>query len=150
MMVEILVAASIITVSVLAVMGVAQKSITLSRQSLHASQASFLLEEGAEAIRTLRDDAWSNVSSLSVGTNYYPLFTAATSQWTLSTTLNTVGIFTRTVSVANVKRDNTTSDISSVGTDDPGTKLFTVNVTWQEGGTTITKTLSFYITNLFP
>ena len=101
MMVEILVAASIIAVSILAVMGVAQKSIFVSRQSLHSSQAGFLMEEGAEATRIVRDNAWTNISSLTVGTNYYPTYSGGT--WTLSTTANTVGIFTRKVIVDLVR-----------------------------------------------
>ncbi len=148
-MVEILVAASIIAVAVLAVMGVAQKSISISRQSLHNTQAGFLMEEGAEAVRTLRDAAWTNISSLTPGTNYYPVYTSASNTWSLSTTPNTVGIFTRKVTMASVNRDNSTSDISAGGSNDPGTKLMTVTVSWLEGGTTLTKTLTFYITDLF-
>ena len=126
-MIEILVAASIITASVLAAMAVAQKSIYVARQSFHTSQASFLLEEGAEAVRVLRDNAWTNISSLTTGANYYPLFSSGT--WTLSATSLQVGIFTRTVSMANVSRDSTTSDIvSSGGTNDASTKLVTVTV----------------------
>ncbi len=146
-MVEILVAASIIVVTVLAVMRVAQKSVYLSRQALHTAQAGDLLEEGAEAVRITRDNAWTNVSGLTAGTTYYPTFSGGT--WTLTTTSNTVGIFTRTVKMAAVKRDNTTSDISTTGTDDAGTKLITVTVTWSEEGTTFSKTLSFYISNIF-
>jgi Tfp pilus assembly protein PilV len=147
MAVEILVAISIVTVSILAAMTVTQKSIYVSRESLHITQASFLLEEGAEAVRILRDNAWTNISSLSVGTNYYPSFSGGA--WILPTTLSTVGIFTRKVTIASVNRDNTTKDITSVGTDDPGTKLITVTVSWAESGTTITKTLQFYILNIF-
>lgn len=147
MIVEILVAISIITVSILAAMAVAQKSVYISRQAFHATQAAFLLEEGAEAVRIVRDNAWSNISSLTADTNYYPTFSGGT--WTLSTTANTVGIFTRTVVITNVKRDDTTKDISSIGTDDPGTKLVTVSLSWGEGGVTITKTLPFYIINIF-
>ena len=147
MVVEVLVAVSIITVSVLAAMTVAQKSIYVSRQAFHTTQAGFLLEEGAEGFRILRDNAWTNISSLIVGTNYYPTFSGNT--WTLSQTANTVGIFTRTLSLASVNRDNTTKDISSVGTNDPGTKLVTVTVSWPEGGVTLTKTLQFYIMDIF-
>lgn len=147
MMVEILVAASIITASVLAAMAVAQKSIQVSYQALHASQASFLLEEGAEVVRIMRDNGWSNVSGLDTSTNYYPLFSSGT--WTLSPNVSQVGIFTRKVNMANVKRNGTTGDISGTGTDDNGTKLFTVTVSWLEGGRTITKTLQFYITDIF-
>src|SRR3989344_5628647 len=142
MVVEILVAVSIIAVSVLATMAVAQKSVYVSRQALHSREAAFLLEEGAEAVRIARDNVWSNISSLTIGTNYYPTFSGST--WTLSATASTVGIFTRTVAFSNVNRDNSTKDIvSSGGTNDPGTKLVTVTVSWQEGGATVTKNLQF-------
>jgi len=144
-MVEIMVAVSIITVSILAAMAVTEKSILVSRQALHASEASFLLEEGAEVVRILRDNSWSNISSLSTGTLYYPVFS---SSWSLSSTSSSVGNFVRTVSVANVNRD-ASSDISSSGTDDPLTKLININVSWEEGGQTVNKTLSFYIMDIF-
>ena len=148
LIVEMLVAISIITVSILAAMAVSQKSIHVSRQAFHAAQAAFLLEEGAEAVRILRDNAWSNISDLSIATNYYPVFSGGT--WTLSSTPNTVGIFTRIVTKANVNRDNTTKDIIGTGgLDDPGTKLITVTVSWPEGGAVVTKTLPFYIMDIF-
>ena len=147
MTVEILIAISIMTVSILASMAVSQKAVHVSRQSLHVSQANFLLEEGGEAVRILRDNNWTNISSLIAGTQYYPTFTGGT--WTLSTTPNTVGSFTRRVVFTAVNRDNTTKDIASVGTDDLNTKLVTVTVSWLEGGTTVTKTLQFYIFNIF-
>lgn len=147
-MVEVLVAASIITASVLAAMTVAQKAVYVSFEAFHVNQAGFLLEEGAEAVRIVRDNAWSNISSLTAGTSYYPTFSG--SSWTLSTTPNTVGSFTRTVIISNVNRDNSTEDIvSSGGTIDAGTKLVTVTVSWVEGGTTVTKTLQFYISDIF-
>ena len=147
MMVEIMIATSVIVVSILAFMAVAQKSISVSRQSLHSAQAGFSLEEGAEMVRILRDNAWTNISDLTVSTNYYPTFSGGT--WTLSLTPNSVGIFTRTVSVASVNRDNSTDDISTVGVDDPQTKLITITTVWTEGSTTVTKSLSFYITDIF-
>ncbi len=147
MMVEVLVAVSIITLSILAAMEVTQKSVYVARESFHATQAGFLLEEGGEAVRIYRDNAWSNISALVNGTTYYPTYSAGT--WTLSTTPNTIGIFTRTVTIASVNRDNTTKDISAVGTNDAGTKLITITVSWNEGATSVSKTLQFYITNIF-
>ena len=147
MMVEVLIISSIITLSMLASMAVAQKSLFVSRQAVHSTHASFLLEEGAEAVRILRDNAWSNISVLTPGNTYYPTFSGGT--WTLSSTPNTIGVFTRTVSIATVLRDNITSDISLSGTDDPGTKLVTVTVSWLEAGVTVSKTLSFYIFDIF-
>lgn len=147
MLVEILVAVSIIAVSILAAMAVSQKAVYVSRQALHGTQASFLLEEGAEAVRIFRDNAWANISGLNMGTNYYPTFAGGT--WTLETTANNVGIFNRTVSFTSVNRDDTTKDISDLGTDDPNTKLVTVTVSWDEGGVTLNRTLQFYIMNIF-
>ena len=146
MMVEVLVAASIIAVAVFSAMVVAEKSTYIARQSLHATQATFLLEEGTEAIRILRDNSWENISALTPSTTYYPVFTGGT--WTLSTTPASIGIFTRTVFVENVERD-ASGNISDSGTDNPGTKLFTVTVSWQEGGTTVIKNLQFYLMDIF-
>jgi Tfp pilus assembly protein PilV len=147
LMVEVLVAISIITVSILVAMSVSQKSVYISRQSLHVSQAAFLLEEGAEAVRILRDNNWGNISALVAGTDYYLTFSGGT--WILSTTPNVIDIFTRKVIMSNVNRDSLTQDISGVGVDDPQTKLFTISISWIEGGVVITKTLPFYITDLF-
>lgn len=148
-MVEMLVAVSIISVSILSAMAVTQKSIYIARQALHTSQSAFLLEEGAEAVRILRDNNWSNISGLIVGTNYYPKFVGDT--WTLTTIASDgiVGIFTRKVVLSNVNRDNITKDISAVGVNDPLTKLFIITVSWSEGGVTVTKTLPFYIMDIF-
>lgn len=144
-MVEVLIAISIIVVSVLAAMSVTQKSISVSRQALHTSEASFLLEEGAEVVRIVRDNSWANISSLTNATDYYPVFSGS---WTLSSTPSTVGIFTRTVNVASVNRD-ASDDIASSGTDDPSTKLITITVSWNEGENVVSKTLSFYIMDIF-
>ena len=147
-MVEVLVTASIITASILAAMAVAQKSVQIARQSFHTTQAALLLEEGSEATRIVRDNAWSNISGLTLGTDYYPTFSGGT--WTLSATPNTVGIFTRTVNVASVNRDDATKDIvSSGGTLDAGVKLVTVTVSWSEGGVTVSKNLKFYLVDIF-
>ena len=129
MVVEVLIAASIITVSILAATAVAQKSIYISRQAFHTTQAAFLLEEGAENARIARDNSWDSA----IGLN----------------TSEQIGIFTRTVVASNVNRDNATKDISTMGTNDPGTKLITVTVSWLEGGTTIIKTLQFYMMDIF-
>lgn len=146
-MVEVLVAVSIISISILAVMVVAQKSIQLSQRSLHASQAIFLLEEGAEAVRIIRDNNWTNISDLSMNSDYYLEISGNT--WILTGTVSTLGRFTRTVQVSNVNRDVVSGSISSSGSDDPGTKLVLITVAWMEGGQNISKTLSFYLMNIF-
>lgn len=159
-MVEMMIAVSIISILVLVVMSVASKSITVSRQALHVSQANFLLEEGAEVVRIFRDNnSWSS------GTNFTNMFynfavryiPSSISSWTTSLPYmsfgNLVGIFTRTVRADPVSRDNITNDIVANGASnssvDSGTKLMTITVSWPEGEITVTKTLKFYIMDIF-
>lgn len=147
MMIEVIVATSIIVIFVLIAMSVASKSIRFSHESLRNTQASFLIEEGAESVRILRDNAWTNISSLTAGTTYYPTFTGGT--WTLSSTPSDVDGFTRTVVFTDVNRNASTGDIAPSGSSDTGTKFVTVSVSWLESGQTITRTLSFYILDIF-
>ncbi len=128
MAVEILIAVSIIVIFVLVAMTVAQKSIYISRQALHATQAAFLLEEGAENTRIIRDNNWEDLVALN--------------------TSEQIGIFNRSVVVSEVSRNEITGDIGS-GVVDPRTKLITVTVSWPEGGQTISKTLQFYVADIF-
>lgn len=146
MMVEVLIAIFIILVVVLAAFKVTQKALSLSIRSVHQSQASFLLEEGAEATRIIRDNAWSNISGLSLNTNYYLVFTGGT--WTLSTTPNQIGTFTRNLVFSGAYRDGS-YNLASSGTLDNQAKLVTVTVSWQDGTQITSKTLQFYIMDIF-
>jgi hypothetical protein len=146
MMIEVLVVSTIIVASVLAALIVAQKSIYLSRQSLHQSQAAFLLDEGAEATRILRDNGWAGVSGLTPATDHYISFSGGT--WTFSTTPSSVGIFTRKITPSLAYRDGS-QNLAPSGTLDNQTRLITVTVSWADAGETFTKTLQFYLTDLF-
>lgn len=149
-LVEIVIASSILMVSLLSVIVIASQSIAISHRSVNTYIATTLLEEGAEAVRIVRDNAWTNISSLTAGTTYYPKFTAP-GTWALTTTSadGTVGAFTRTVVFSSVVRDGS-SNIASSGSADTGTKLVTVTVSWKDTtGNTVSKTLSFYIANIF-
>jgi Tfp pilus assembly protein PilV len=154
LMVEIVIATTIITIFVLVALNVTQKALAVSRQAVHSSQAAFLLEEGGESVKIFRDNnSWTNFSTLFNTSSTYCL-SDTISSWTsaLSTTSSCakIGIFTRIVNVANVNRDGISGDIvSSGGTLDSGTKLITITVSWKESGNTITKTLQFYINNIF-
>lgn len=149
-LVEIVIAAGIISTLLISVAGIAAKSVNVSKRSLNNYKASLLLEEGAEAIRIQRDNSWAGITSL-VGSTYYPKFDVSGGNWTFSSSSSdgVVGVFTRSVTVANVNRNASTGDIASSGTADSGTKLVTVTVVWPEGSTTTTKTLQFYTMQIF-
>jgi Tfp pilus assembly protein PilV len=149
MMVELIIAIAIIGISILAFSNVAQKSINISRQSLDTSMAAFLLEEGAEVVRLYRDINWSNITTMNVNTEYYINFDEVNSTWYFTTTPTNIDKFTRKVIFANVNRDAVSGDISLTGNNDPGTRLVTVYVSWQEGGAIVAKNLSFYISDIF-
>lgn len=148
-LVEVLVASSLISITTLAVIFSAQKGLTLSSRALHEVQAAYLLEEGAEAVKTIRDTNWTTISNLSLATNYYLSFDTITNTWSLSTTPNTIdSVFTRTIVLDSVYRDSN-DDIASSGTLDTRTKKVTVNISWASSGGAQSKNISLYIADIF-
>lgn len=147
LMLEIIIVTSIITVSVLISLAVADKSVYLGEQSLNRMEAAFLLEEGAEGTRVVRDNGWSLISSLTPATDYYLSFSGGT--WNFSTTPSEVGIFTRKVIFSPAFRD-ANQDLASSGTTvDSDTTLVTVSVSWAQAGQNFSKSIQFYLADIF-
>lgn len=146
--IEIIIGAAIISLAFLGLMSVANISLKILEENSHNLKANFLLEEGIEAIKILRDSGWNqNIATLNTGTNYYFEFNGSTWQ----TTTNNVyidGLFERKIIIENVYRDSN-DDISSSGTLDPNSKKVIVYVSWIARGAITTKHISTYITNLF-
>lgn len=111
-------------------------------------KAAYLLEEGVEAVKFWRDISWTaNIATLTVSQPYY-LYWNGTG-WVSTTTSQSVdGSYLRSFKLDQVYRDGV-SDIASSGTLDPNTRKLTVSVSWTQAGTTTTRSLSTYITNLF-
>jgi prepilin-type N-terminal cleavage/methylation domain-containing protein len=157
-LVEVIIACSIISVTVLTLMSAASKGIELSNRALRQTQANMLLEEGTEAIKTIRDIDWTTVANLTPGTNYYLFFNTTTNVWSLNTsstassglipTYPIDSIFTRKVVVSAVNRDSN-GDIAGTGTLDGRTKKITVTVSWLNHSETISKSLVFYLADIF-
>jgi prepilin-type N-terminal cleavage/methylation domain-containing protein len=153
-LVEIVFASAIISVILVAIMGVSSQSVSVSHRTLNTYNAALLLEEGAEAIRTYRDNSWSNISALATSTTYCPTFATSTNSWSFPVASSTCSFvnsyFTRSLTVSSVNRSSTSSNIiSSGGVLDTGTKLITISVTWLEGAATTTKTLQLYLSDIF-
>lgn len=92
------------------------------------SQAALLTEEGAEAVLYLRDKSWaSNIGNLGLNSKYFLIWNGSDYTTTLTPTLINNQYY-RTISLASVKRDNITANISDSGSDDPGTKLVTLSI----------------------
>ncbi len=158
-LIEVLIACAIITVSMFALMSTAQKGLSLSREALLMSQANTLMEEGAEAVKSIRDNNWTDVSNLNLNTNYYLYFNTNTKNWKLDTNSTSLlgyeptypvdGVFSRSIVVSSVERDANDDIVASGGTVDTGTKKITVTVSWTSTSGFKSKNLSFYISNIF-
>jgi len=87
-------------------------------------QAITYLNEAQEAVRVIRTNGWTNLSS---GT-YHPVLSGTT--WILTSGSELIdNNFTRQIVIEDVKRDSNGS-IAQDGTLDPSTKLLTISVSW--------------------
>lgn len=153
--IEVLIASAIISITIFAVMSAAQRGIVLSFSSLKNTQANYLLEEGAEAIKIIRDNDRNNLASPALNVPLYLAFNAYQNTWSLvnqSLNPNPVeiidGVFTRKIVFSEVYRDSN-DDIAAVGYLDSRSKKVEVTVSWIEKGATKSKSLGFYIFDIF-
>lgn len=157
--VEVIIACSIITITVLSLMSAASKGIELSGRALRQTQANILLEEGAEAVKIIRDNNWTTISLLSLNTPYYLFYNINTNTWELFNTIDTPissiptypidNIFSRQIVLSEVYR-NDNKDIDEAGTNlDTSIKKVTVSVSWFSLGNQVSKDLVFYLANIF-
>lgn len=145
--VEIVIGSAIISLVLLSVSSAFNSSLKGSRAVAKKTQANFLAQEGIEAVRILRDNGWQNVSGLSDGENYYFAWSAGT--WATTTSNAFIdGTFERKFTVLNAYRDGN-DNIAQSGTLDPNTKKVTVSVSWREGLSTTTESISAYLINIF-
>ena len=147
-LVEMLVGASVLSVSLLGISSFFQKTLEVSSLTQSAVQGDYLLEEGIEVVKLLRDAGYANnIAKLSTTTPTYLVWNGT--NWATSTTNTFIdGRFERSILAGEVARD-VNGDITTFGTFDPNTKLITVTVAWQARGATTTKTIQTYITNIF-
>lgn len=147
-LVEMLVGAAALSVSLFAVSGFFQTTLVASRTTQAAIQGDYLLEEGLEATKLFRDASYANsFAKMSTTTTYYFSWNGTT--WA-TTTVNTLidGKFERKFTLSDVKRD-ANQDIAASGTYDPDIKLVNVSVSWRSQTGTTTRSIQTYITNIF-
>ncbi len=113
----------------------------------------FLLQEGVEAVTLLRDDTWSNLSSLATGTPYYLSWNGT--KWVGTTTATLIDtVFTRTVTLDSVYRKTAGQDIVASSSPDAkaldaNARKLTVKVSWGTAGAMQSKQVVTFLTNLF-
>ncbi len=147
-MVEVLVMVSIATFSIFFIWKVYTVFIKISLSNPSFFQASFLAEEGIEAVKFMRDSGWSaNIAPLVSGTLYTLTFNNVA--WGVSVDYAFIdNRFDRRISVENVYRDGS-GNIASSGSLDPNTKKILSTVSWQNDTATTTRQITTYVSNIF-
>ncbi|OHA81859.1 MAG: hypothetical protein A2675_01785 [Candidatus Yonathbacteria bacterium RIFCSPHIGHO2_01_FULL_51_10] len=147
-LIEILIGAAILATTVWSIAGYYQQALKVSQSTGQVMQASFLLEEGIEVAQFFRDGSWSNISGMAAGTPYYLVWSGTA--WATSTTPSMIdGTFTRSIVASDVYRNGSDDITTSGGTLDAGTREITATVIWQDHGTTVSRSLSAYLANIF-
>lgn len=147
-LVEIIVGAAILLLVFTGMIAAYNVFVRAGLATLNTVQASYLLEEGVEAVSIMRDYGWTaNIASLTAGANYYLVWSDG--RWIATTMISKIdNVHSRYFTLANVTRDSN-DNIASSGAVDIGTRKLTVYVSWQNGATATVRSISAYLTNLF-
>lgn len=152
---EIVIGISIISLSLVGLVTAFNVFMRAGLSNTNKIQATYIMEEGLEAIRYLRDSGWaSNISSLTSGTPYYITFDG--SNWSTNATKTLIdNKFERNITIADVYRRNLDDDIIDISspdpkTLDPNTKKATIGVFWDGFGSTTNEVNAvIYFTDFF-
>ena len=145
-LIEVIVCLTIIAISFWTFLELTKYNLRIQKQTQAKMEAMTLAAETIEALRSIRDEDWDNLASLSLETKYYPVISA--NKWAL-TSINpgsVNGIYDRWVVLEKVYRD-VNDDISPSGMEDIQTKKITALVEWIDHGQTEQINLTTYLTN---
>lgn len=150
-LIEVVIAVGIISMATMYVAQAYGGFVTASAGNVAKVQATFLLDEGVEALKTMRGEKWSNIASTTDYVPYYLIW--STDKWRATTTPQIIdNVFYRTIVFESVNRDVLSYNILAATTSgvlDTGTKKATLQVSWWEKGATTTRSLTMYVFNLF-
>jgi len=111
-LIELLIAMAVFTIGTSVVVFLTFDANTVSRISTERTQAILLAQEGLEATRSIRDNDFSDV------TNGYHGLAIENGHWIFTDIPDTIGKFTRTLSVINTTAGSGEGGISSGGIDE--------------------------------
>jgi len=145
--IEIIIAIAIISIALFGISRIILSSQRITIENRQKEQALNLAKEALEAVRSIRDESWDNISGLVMDAEYHPTVSGMPSSWQLATGNENIGEFARKVVFKSVSRD-ANDDIEPVfnaGNDDPDTKKVTATVLWK--GDEAQVEITTYITN---
>jgi len=118
----------------------------LERTTTHVIRVNYLLLEGIDVAKILRDISWSaGIATLTEGVPHYLIWNS--SSWYATTTESVIdGLFYRTIQLDPINRDGN-DNIATIGALDTGTLKITSTVSWLETSGTSTRSFETYITD---
>jgi Tfp pilus assembly protein PilV len=123
------------------------QSFSAHRLSEEETQATLIAQEGIEAIRSIRNQGWSDpflTTDCSSGCGVE----TSTGSWSFVGSSNTLGKFIRVVTVTSAQRDGNGNLVESGGTVDPDAYFITSEVDWNFTPTRQNQvSVSTYLTN---
>lgn len=148
-LVEVVIAATVITVFMAALVGLYSLHMRVILSNPRQVKATFLAEETLEAVKYMRNVSWAeNIAPLSLDTDYYLVWQSG--KWSTSTENILIDDqFERRVVLEEVERGSNNDIVESGGTPDPDARKVTAYISWMEAGATTTKSISTYLTDLF-
>ncbi len=148
-LVELIVGSAIMVTSVIAILVAYSALAKISYRNTARVQATMLVGEGLEAVRTIRDRDWSTaIAPLSTGVAYRLYWTGT--MWVATTSPAMIdNYFDRTFTLSSVSRDGNFNIVSSGGSVDSGSRKVTVSVSWNDEGATTTKSTDLYLFNTY-
>lgn len=145
---EVVIAVAIVAIFFWGLMNGLTSAVRLNQRNLRMTQASFLLNEGVEAVKMLRNSGWQAQIVTLTNNVPYRLHWSGTTWQATSTPLLIDSIFDRRFVLSDAYRDGN-QDLASSGSVDSGTRKLTVTVSWRDHSATTTATSTTYITDLF-
>src|SRR3989344_9157168 len=104
--IEVLLGAALLSLFVSAMVGSVVYGEQVTAVSGDRNRAALLSDEGLEAVRNIRDDAFANLTDSTFG------LTTVGNQWNLSGASDTTGIFTRALMITTATSSALAKDIS--------------------------------------
>lgn len=124
-LVELLVAIGISTILLPALLTGLYTTNHSKAQTEQRTQAQTVLKEADEAIRSIRESGWANITA---NGTYHPVVSGST--WSLASGTAIVNGLIQSIVISDVQRDSTGSIVSSGGSVDPSTKQVVTSVSW--------------------
>jgi len=141
-LVEVVISSAIVLLISMAFISINLLYLKTSDTSIKTVKATYLIEEGVEAVNFLKDKDWAGLGV--VGVNYYLVWIGTT--WQATTTKSYIDqVFERKYSFENVNRDSNMNITLVGGTVDLNTRKLTVQVSWSDISGTTTKSMSSYL-----